>query len=457
MSFNISAGDALANVAGYIPIGLVFSELGLGRTVAVAVGMSTLAETSQIAMRHRSPSAVDIGTNAIGALLGVLVSRRWNLRLSTLRVNRWNASIAAASAGALLGGVWAVSGYAPNARGSTSPGTLEAHWTLDELDGNVAHDSSANGLDGTFKRPPSHVEGVLGGAARFDGSEDYIDFGRSTPLRLVGSMTVSAWINATAFPVDDAAIVSNHNALGQGYQLDTTVDKGPRTIGFKLANECGNLMARYGATPLVVGTWYHIAGVYSARARTLDVFLNGKLDNGFLLGFVTGTQRSSRESVYVGRRSSAKGFEFAGSIDDVRIYSRALTESEIAAEMHGTGIEDGAKAAIASEDGVDRAAPTSLQAVSSPCAVQSDREDMHVPGAAAALGVLVAIAMTGLWPAAAWPLYVAAALAAGLLMLREAAWTMPLLGLCSIPLMSLAGAASVVASRSRDANRDAHV
>ena len=44
-------------------------------------------------------------------------------------------------------------------------------------------------------------------------------------------------------------------------------------------------MARYGATPLVIGAWYHVrAGVYDAEARTLDVYLNGVLDDGFLVG-----------------------------------------------------------------------------------------------------------------------------------------------------------------------------
>ena len=74
-------------------------------------------------------------------------------------------------------------------------------------------------------------------------------------------------------------------------------------------------MARYGATPLVVDTWYHVTGVYDAEAQTLDVYLNGELDNGFLLGSVTGTQRSSRGDLYVGRRSRPAGFEFAGIID----------------------------------------------------------------------------------------------------------------------------------------------
>ena len=85
-------------------------------------------------------------------------------------------------------------------------------------------------------------------------------------------MTISAWINSTAFPYDDAAIVSQRHR-DFGYQLDTTIDRGPRTIGFKLTNACGDLMARYGATPLVLGSWYHVAGVYDADARTLDVYL----------------------------------------------------------------------------------------------------------------------------------------------------------------------------------------
>ena len=89
-------------------------------------------------------------------------------------------------------------------------------------------------------------------------------------------MTISAWINSSSFPVDDATILSNHYHNGGqylGFLLETTVDRGPRTLRFKLADECGRLVARYGATPLVVNRWYHVAGVYDAEARTLDVVL----------------------------------------------------------------------------------------------------------------------------------------------------------------------------------------
>ena len=122
------------------------------------------------------------------------------------------------------------------------------------------------------------ADGIQGMAMRLDGENDYVDFGHPVELRLMGSMTISAWINSTSFPADDAAIVSS---LSPGYQLDTTVDRGPRTIGFKIADPCGSLIPLWSDR---VGPqhWYHVAGVYDADAQTLDVYLNGHLDDGFL-------------------------------------------------------------------------------------------------------------------------------------------------------------------------------
>ena len=139
-------------------------------------------------------------------------------------------------------------------------------------------------------------------------------------------MTVSAWIYSTAFPADDAAIVSKKNA--DGFQLDTTVDTGPRTIGFKLTNSFGGDMMRYGATALQPNTWYYVTGVYNAAAQTLDVYLNGALDNGVLKGTITSSQQnSSNVNVMIGRRAQT-GYEFIGRIDDVRIADHALTPDQ---------------------------------------------------------------------------------------------------------------------------------
>lgn len=446
LGFGIQASDVMANIAGYVPVGIVLGGLGPLRAVIAAAFMTAVVETGQFAMMHRDPSIIDVASNVIGAILGTAISVHWGIGSLGLRINRWRAMVSATLAVVILFGVWATSGEALNARGVTSPGTVEAYWKLDESRGRYAFDSSGHGLAGRFSREPTRIAGMRGGAVRLDDSTEYIDFGHATAFRIVGSMTISAWINPTSFPVDDAAIVSSLNRNGVGYQLDTTVDRGPRTIAFKLGNACGGLMARYGATPLVVDTWYHVVGVYDAEARTLDVYLNGELDNGFLLGSVTGTQRSSRAALYVGRRSDLEGFAFAGSIDDVRLYSRSLTKAEIVADMQGTAT-DGLAARPATAGRVDgsRGARTSEDPHAS-CAAGSDEEDARIPGAAGAFGVLVAIACVGLWPSAGSLLYLVVSLAAGGLLLPGIATTLPSLDLWMIPLVSLAGGASVAMS-----------
>jgi hypothetical protein len=93
-------------------------------------------------------------------------------------------------------------------------------------------------------------------------------------------------------------------------------------------------MSRYGATAMALNQWYHVAGVYNAAGQTLTVYLNGQPNNGALVGPVTTTQQGSALSVNIGRKPGDPGFEFAGRIDDVRIYSRALSQAEIQADMN---------------------------------------------------------------------------------------------------------------------------
>ena len=215
---------------------------------------------------------------------------------------------------------------------SADPLGITAGYAFDEGTGTTAADASGHGIVGTLTNGPGWSAGVYGSALNLDGVNDYVALGNSTALQMTGSMTVSAWIYSTSFPSDDAAVVSKRS--GEiGFQLDTTVDKGPRTIGFKLTNSSGGQMLRYGATTLQLNTWYHIAGVYNAAAQTLDVYLNGQLDDGVLQGTVTASQQNSTLDVTIGRRAGATSYEFAGRIDDVRIADHALTQSQIQTDM----------------------------------------------------------------------------------------------------------------------------
>ena len=430
MVFEVSdVPDIVANVIGYVPLGIVLGELGLLRVVFIAGLISTFAETGQLVLMHRDPSFTDIVSNVAGATLGSLASARWRIRSPALPINRWAGALAVLLSFALILYVRSLAGEPVNTRGATTPGTLEADWRFDQEGGRAVLDSSGHALVGKFRAEPKRVPGVMGKAAVFDGT-NYVDFGRSTALRLSGSMTISAWVNSSSFPVDDAAIVSQLRTK-RGYQLDTTIDQGPRTIGFKLSDACGELMARYGATPLSLNTWYHLAGVYDAAAATMNVYLDGELDDGVLLGTVRNAQRSSRGPAYAGRRGNSRQFNFAGAIERVRIYSFALTQSEIRAEMRGEAI---------------RAPATARPASSPPCAPWSDREDKEIPFAAAVLGTLVAVASIAAWPSAARLLVLSISFAAGAFLLSVIPPNLPAFNAWMLPLLALAGGASVAVS-----------
>ena len=390
--FSIDPSDIAANIAGFVPVGIVLAALGPMRAVTMAALLSMFAETSQLVMLYRVPSLTDVATNILGAILGVIVVARYSVR-PQFKARRWTGAAAAAIGLLLILGVCKMSGNWPGNRATTLPGTgtLAAHWTFDERSGRVALDSSGHGLNGEYHNEPKRAVGPVGSAVKFDGAADYIDFGRPTALRLTSSVTISAWIKPAAFPRDDAVIVSSRSRE-VGFQLDATIDEGLRTIGFKLTSPCATTMARYGKTPLAINNWYYVAGVYDAKAKSIDVYLNGDLDNGFLLGPVTGSQKSSRRNVYVGRRSDSDWFDFAGEIADVRIYSLPLTQAEVAADMHGSVQRSAPQRAEGGDHGPMPSRPEDRK---EECSGTPDPEDEKLPGAAATLGVLAAIACVG--------------------------------------------------------------
>jgi hypothetical protein len=215
---------------------------------------------------------------------------------------------------------------------SAAQSGLTAGYAFDASSGASAADASGHALTGTLTNGPTWTaSGRYGNALAFDGSNDYVTLRNPTGLQFTGSMTVSGWIYSSAFPTDDAAIVSKRGP--NGYQLDTTIDTGPRVVGFKLTNSSGQKMARYGSTPLQLNTWYYVAGVYDAAAGTMNVYLNGDLDNGVQQGAITHTQENTANSVLIGQRASG-GFNFSGRIDNIRLYGRALSQSELRADMN---------------------------------------------------------------------------------------------------------------------------
>ena len=183
--FMIDPYDILANIAGFVPVGIVLADLGPVWAVMAAALLSMFAETSQLVMLYRVTSLTDVAANVLGAILGVIVVARYNLR-PEFKATRRMGTVAAVLALLLILGVWTISGNWPGDRSLTTPGTgtLEAHWTFDESGGRIALDSSGHGLNGEYHNEPKRVAGPMGSAVKFDGRADYVDFGHPTALRL---------------------------------------------------------------------------------------------------------------------------------------------------------------------------------------------------------------------------------------------------------------------------------
>ena len=211
------------------------------------------------------------------------------------------------------------------------PPGLVAGWRLDEGAGTTTADLTGDGATGTLVGSPTWTSGTRGGALSFGGTQ-YVDFGNPAQLRLTSSMTLTAWIRIGSNPPDDGAIVAKLG--GVGWQLKTSPDTGVRTAAIQIAPTSSGTTQRYSATILQPGTWYHLAGVYDATARTLSVYVNGVLDNGVLSGTVPASQFDAPENVQLAQRAAFPGsFNFIGVIDEVHVYGRALGAAEVQTDM----------------------------------------------------------------------------------------------------------------------------
>ena len=158
-------------------------------------------------------------------------------------------------------GVWALPSAAWAATG------LVAGYGFSEGSGTTTADASGNAIAGILVNGPGWTVGRNGGGLAFDGSSTYVDLGNPVPLQITGSMTVSAWVYETANVADDGQIVAKSDSAS-GWQLKSTPDTGPRTFGIAISDASGAHVQRYSSTVRALDTWYHVAGVYDASART---------------------------------------------------------------------------------------------------------------------------------------------------------------------------------------------
>jgi hypothetical protein len=210
---------------------------------------------------------------------------------------------------------------AADSQGDSLEKGMVGYWKLDDASGTSAADSSGNGSIGTLTNGPTWTTGQIGGATNFDGTDDYIDLGNNNALNLVDNFSVSVWVNINNITQ------GNYRRIFGRSQIDD--NNRPMYLEYDYtANRYRAIWRNAGTFASAVGKvltatqWQHFVVTFK------DGVLNSYSD-GSLTQSVSGQVQppSSSSSSFIGTDSSSY---FPGSLDEVRIYNRALSAEEVA-------------------------------------------------------------------------------------------------------------------------------
>jgi hypothetical protein len=211
--------------------------------------------------------------------------------------------------------------------GSNLSSGLVSWW---RAEGN-ANDSAGHNNNG-FLENVTFVAGPLGGQAfNFDGTTSDVVVQTSTTLDLGTGFGISLWVKVAAWPSAGTVVVDKW-VYGQEDKLVSLHPDGH--IGFLLYPTASDQVVS--STALTLSTWHHVAATYDGA--TVKIYIDGTVDAAAAaagdVGDSTGSLTFAHNAVRGAQEPVNNGF-FAGALDEVRWYNRALSAAEITALHDG--------------------------------------------------------------------------------------------------------------------------
>ena len=211
-------------------------------------------------------------------------------------------------------------------------------WLFNEGSGGQAYDSSLNRNTGELKNmafPPIATSGWGAGrngekGLKFDGTNDYVDVGDSSILRFTsGNFSLSAWTYVKSTSQQMFLFHGKGGVAWGSWFLsiggnETEPQPGKYAFGFGTASGPTNRNV-YSIGSATTGSWVYLTAVYDGS--NLYLYKNGVLDNS---AAGTGNPWNNTVNTIIGGDPAGTPRDILnGSIDDVRIYNRALSAEEI--------------------------------------------------------------------------------------------------------------------------------
>ena len=205
---------------------------------------------------------------------------------------------------------------------SSLMGNRVSEWKFDEGAGTTTADTVGTNT-GILTGVPSRRSGaecVSGGCLNFDGIDDYVDCGDVSTANWSG-LTTEAWVYWTANGMNGYAGVY-HKGSGSDLGRFLITDNGQVLI----QNGNGNFNS-VGANDILKNTWTHVLYTYNQTAGQEYIYINGQIKGQKAR---TGDIAQNSTNLWIGfGYGAANNYMFPGYIDEVRVYSAALTASAI--------------------------------------------------------------------------------------------------------------------------------
>ena len=188
-------------------------------------------------------------------------------------------------------------------------------------------DGDANDLTTNYNGTASNVTystGKFGQACDFNGSSSYIDTNYTLPA--ISTYSASLWFKTSATGINQC-IFSDANSNGQDNSIRlSVVITNANTFGIALGNGSTSYYdGNVSAISYLNNAWHNLVITYSGT--TIKLYINNSLIATYTSTVSAGTLGT--QTLKIGRLGDYSGFYFNGSIDQVRIYDKALSAADV--------------------------------------------------------------------------------------------------------------------------------
>ncbi|MBZ5529516.1 MAG: DUF2341 domain-containing protein [Acidobacteriia bacterium] len=230
-------------------------------------------------------------------------------------------------------------------------GSPVGYWKLDDGYGSSSQDSSQNNQDLTLVSTPVWTNsGKFGRALDFERDNAQYSWTADSPaLSITSDLTLSAWIKPESNDAGADFVIAGKwtTASGQSYLLEQYGSE------LRMYIDSSSNYKTTSGLGLQTGQWYYVAGVYSATAQTVTLYVNGVDKGGSVTGTIPSSIGDSSENFFIGSYSGMGATRaYDGLIDEAKVYNSALAPNQIALDMNqGKELELGSPQSAAGETG----------------------------------------------------------------------------------------------------------